>query len=187
MEGTTSKPRAVATRPAVLDDPDPGRTAPDEPLRTDIVITAHARHLTATAVDLEGPVSLRLHHDSTRISILGTLAELDDLVAEITAEVDRIHRQRADAADRADGTVADAEAFSDGCFRIEAVDNGWLVREAWGFAGHSIDLLARPVAFSTLDDAREHIAATRPGHDTAYHRLDADERAARANQHHAVR
>jgi hypothetical protein len=107
MEGTTSKPRAVATRPVVLDDPDPGRTAPDEPQRTDIVITGHARDLTATAVDLtseavpanEDIVALRLQRDSTRITILGSLAELDDLVAEITAEVDRIHRQRADAAD----------------------------------------------------------------------------------------
>jgi hypothetical protein len=102
MEGITSKPRAVATRPAVLDDPDPGRTAPDEPQRTDIVITAHARHLTATAVDLTSEavpanddlVSLQLRRDSTRITILGTLAELDDLVGWITAEVRFLHLGR---------------------------------------------------------------------------------------------
>jgi hypothetical protein len=114
MEGTTSKPRAVATRPAVLDNPDPGRTAPDEQ-RTDITITAHAQHLTATAVDhpdFDGDlVALQLQHDSTRITILGSLAELDDLVAEITAEVDRIHRQRADAADsREPALLAQLEA-----------------------------------------------------------------------------
>lgn len=164
MEGTTSKPRAVATRPAVLDDPDPGRTVPDEQ-RTDIVITAHARHLTATAVDLTSEavpangdlVSLRLQRDSTRIAILGSLAELDDLVAEITAEVDRIHRQRADAADECGTCGGSGNYYSDN----RPIPAMYLPCEDCGGTGRVPTLLAQLEA--SVVAAKTARAKARPG------------------------
>jgi hypothetical protein len=69
------------------------------------------------------------------------------------------------AAVEATAAEADPPDLIDGeCFQV-VLDNGvWIVDEIY----HDLDSSGR-TSFATLDEAREHIAVAKPGHDATYH------------------